>query len=119
MSGPDPRSLLPLTHITYHILLALADEDRHGYGIIKEVLERTQGAMELEAGTLYTALKRLRDDGLIQLLEAGQRPPEEDTRRRTYSLTPFGKRVLEAESVRLVALVGVAMAKRVIPATPA
>lgn len=116
MALPDPRSLLPLTHITYHVLLALADEDRHGYGIIKEVLRRTEGAMELETGTLYTALRRLRDDGLIEVVERSQRPPGEDDRRRTYRLSGFGKAVLEAESLRLAALVGVAVEKQVLPA---
>jgi DNA-binding PadR family transcriptional regulator len=61
MHARDPLALLPLTHLAYHILLALADDPRHGYGIIKEVLERTDGEMELETGTLYAGIKRLRD----------------------------------------------------------
>jgi len=119
MSVTDPRSLLPLTHLTYHVLLALADEDRHGYGIIKEVLAETDGAMELETGTLYTALKRLKDDAIIEMVQPNERPPDEDSRRRIYRLTAFGRKVLEAESARMAALVGVAAAKRVIPAESA
>jgi DNA-binding PadR family transcriptional regulator len=115
----DPRSLLPLTHLSYHVLLALADDDRHGYGIIKEVLARTDGQMELETGTLYTALKRLKDEGLIDIVGRRERPPGEDDRRRTYRLTPCGREVLAAESQRLASLVGVAMEKRVLPATSA
>ena len=115
MSKPDPRSLLPLTHLSYQVLLALADEHRHGYGIIKEVSARTDGEMELETGTLYTALKRLKDEGLIDIVSRAQRPPGEDDRRRTYHLTPFGNKVLAAESRRLAALVGVAIEKRVLP----
>lgn len=95
---PDPRSHLPLTSVVYHILLSLAGSPRHGYGIIKDVLERTRGRVELEAGTLYAAIKRLRDDGL---LEERSTPPGADSRRRYYALTGFGHRVLQAESLRL------------------
>jgi DNA-binding PadR family transcriptional regulator len=115
MSNTDPRSLLPLTHLSYQVLLALADVDRHGYGIIKEVSARTDGEMVLETGTLYTALKRLKDERLIHIVEREERPPEEDDRRRIYRLTPFGKKVLGVESQRLARLVGVAMEKRVLP----
>jgi len=117
MRTTDPRSLLPLTHLSYQVLLALADEHRHGYGIIKEVHGRTDGEMELETGTLYTALKRLKDEGLIDIVGRAERPREEDDRRRVYKLTPFGTEVLQAESQRLAALVGVAIQKRVLPET--
>jgi len=110
MRTTDPRLLLPLTNLSYQVLLALADEHRHGYGIIKEVHARSEGEMELETGTLYTALKRMKDEGLIDV--AG-----EDERRRVYKLTPFGGEVLQAESRRLAALVGVAVQKRVLPET--
>ncbi len=119
MSQADPRSLLPLTHLSYQVLLALADEDRHGYGIIKEVSARTDGEMELETGTLYTALKRLKDEELIDIVAREERPAGEDDRRRIYRLTPFGIEVLAAESRRLAALVGVAVEKRVIPVASA
>ncbi len=63
------QSLLPLTHLTYHVLLVLAGTKLHGYGIIKEVAARTDGAMDLETGTLYAAIKRLRDEGLIDVAD--------------------------------------------------
>jgi len=119
MSEIDPRSLLPLTHLSYQVLLALADEVRHGYGIIKEVRDRTGGEMELETGTLYTALKRLTDEGLIAIVAPDERPPGQDDRRRFYKLTRLGTEVLVAESRRLAALVGVAVEKCVLPEMPA
>jgi DNA-binding PadR family transcriptional regulator len=114
MSEKDPHKLLPITPLTLHVMLALADVDRHGYGIIKEVAERTEGRVELETGTLYAALKRMRDEQLIEDVPASERPPHEDRRRRTYRLTAFGREVLRAESERLSDLVGVAVQKRVI-----
>jgi DNA-binding PadR family transcriptional regulator len=97
-------------------MLALADVDRHGYGIIKEVYERTNGRVELETGTLYAALKRMRDEDLIESVPASERPAHEDRRRRTYRLTKLGKKVLRAEAERLTELVDVARAKRVLSA---
>jgi len=117
MSARDPHELLPLTHVTYHVLLSLADEDRHGYGIIKEVAGRTGGRIELETGTLYAALKRYRDDRLIEVAPKSTRPPDEDSRRRAYRLTAFGRQVLRAESERLAELLDVAVEKKVLPAT--
>jgi DNA-binding PadR family transcriptional regulator len=101
----DVREYLPLSPQQFHMLLALADGDRHGYGIILEVAERTAGAMRLGTGTLYTALARLVDSGLI--LESGRRPAKsrDDARRRYYRLTSLGRAVLEAEVARLEALV--------------
>jgi DNA-binding PadR family transcriptional regulator len=119
MSTNDPTALLPLTSLTYHVLLALADANRHGYGIIKEVEERTNGQMELETGTLYAAMKRMRDDKLIEPVPASDRPAGEDSRRRTYRLTPFGKQVLKTESQRLAQLLGIAAEKKVLPIAPA
>jgi DNA-binding PadR family transcriptional regulator len=101
------------------VLLALADENRHGYGIIKEVRRRTDGEMELETGTLYTALKRLKDEGLIDVASTDAPASEKHSRRRIYELTQLGALVLEAESRRLAALVGVAVEKRVLPQMPA
>lgn len=111
--GSAPESYLPLTHVVYHVLLALANQSRHGYGVIKDVEERTQGRLVLEAGTLYAAIKRLRDDGLIQ---EGERPASADTRRRYYGLSSLGKQVLLAESERLEELVEMARGARVLPA---
>lgn len=100
----------------FHILLALADNERHGYGIILEVADRSAGALRLGTGTLYTALARLMEDGLI--LESGRRPAasRDDARRRYYRLTPFGRAVLEAEAARLEAMVRQARRKGVQPA---
>jgi DNA-binding PadR family transcriptional regulator len=118
MTETDPTALLPLTSLTYHILLALADANRHGYGIIKEVEDRTDGQMELETGTLYAAIKRMRDERLIEVVPQSKRPAGEDSRRRTYRLTPFGKKVLKAESRRLAHLLGIAAEKKVLPIAP-
>lgn len=106
------ESFLPLTHVVYHVLLSLADDARHGYGIIKDVEERTGGRLVLEAGTLYAAIKRLRDDGII--LE-GETPTRTDPRRRYYRLSPLGRAVLRAESERLAELVEMARDARVLP----
>ena len=111
--GHPTDPFLPLTHVVYHLLLSLALGSRHGYGIIKDVEERTSGRLVLEAGTLYAAIKRLRDDALI---EEGGAPPGADTRRRYYALTPLGKQVLRAESERLAELVELARGARVLPA---
>jgi DNA-binding PadR family transcriptional regulator len=119
MTKADPTALLPLTSLTYHILLALADEARHGYGIIKEVEDRTSGKMELETGTLYAAIKRMRDEQLIEVVPQSNRPAGEDSRRRTYRLTLFGRKVLKEESMRLAHLLGIAAEKKVLPAAPA
>ncbi len=119
MNNQDPQTLLPLTPLTFHVLLALADTNRHGYGIIKEVSSRTDGQMELEAGTLYAALKRMRDEGLIEIIPSAERPASEDSRRRTYRLTTFGRGVLQAESTRLAHLIGVVVQKEVIPLSSA
>jgi len=104
--------MLPLTHVVYHVLLSLSDRARHGYGIIKDVEARTGGRLELEAGTLYTAIKRLRDDGA---LEEADTPVEADARRRYYDLTERGRQLLRAESERLEQLVDLAREARVLP----
>jgi len=108
----DPAAFLPLTHVVYHILLSLSEAERHGYGIIKDVARRTEDRLEIEAGTLYAAVKRLSDEGLIQETEA---PAGTDARRRYYGITPLGRRVLRAESERLEELVELARHARVLP----
>ena len=117
MTGFDAKSYLPLTNLSYQVLLALADKNRHGYGIIKEVRAHTGGEMELETGTLYTALKRMKDEGLIDVVPPEEVPAGEDDRRRIYRLTQAGTEVLAAESRRLASLVQVAMEKRVLTDT--
>lgn len=111
---PDPESLLPLKPNWFHILLSLAVEEQHGYGIMQEVLERTEGKVRLWPATLYGTLKRLIDEDLIQ--ESEVRPaPGVDARRRYYGLTRLGRKVLAAESARLEELVRVIRAKRGLP----
>jgi DNA-binding PadR family transcriptional regulator len=113
-SMSDARDYLPLSPQQFQILLALSDADRHGYGIILEVAERTGGATRLGTGTLYTALAGLEDGGLV--VEPKKRPSgADDPRRRYYRLTPFGRAVLEAETSRLDALVKQARRKGVTP----
>lgn len=112
----NPNDILPLTTLTYHILLALADHDRHGYSIIKEVEERTGQAMQIETGALYHAIRRMKEEELIEPIPETERPSTEDSRRRTYRLTDWGRDVLKAESARLRQLVDIAEAKQVIQA---
>src|ERR671938_1589567 len=114
MSGSDPEELLPLSPAVFHVLLALADAERHGYGIIKEVESRTEGRVRLGPGTLYGSIKRMLEEGLIE--ESGERPDPEldDERRRYYRLTKFGRRVAVAEAERLSRLVASARAKRLL-----
>jgi DNA-binding PadR family transcriptional regulator len=108
----DPESLLPLKPHWFHVLLSLADQEQHGYGIMQEVLVRTGGKVRLWPATLYGTIKRLIDDDLIE--ESDDRPAAEldDARRRYYRLTRFGRSVLAAESRRLEDLVRVIHSKR-------
>ncbi|CAA9541481.1 MAG: Transcriptional regulator, PadR family [uncultured Thermomicrobiales bacterium] len=111
-----PGDLLPLTPAALNVLLALADGERHGYGIMLEVRERTGGSVRLGPGTLYGAIKRLKEGGVIE--ESGERPdPEADDERRCYyRLTGFGREVLAAEVERLDGLVRAARRKGAFPA---
>jgi DNA-binding PadR family transcriptional regulator len=110
-SNRDPASQLPLTSAAFYVLVALADEERHGYAIIKEVSTITSGAVELGTGTLYGIIKRLLADGLV--VESQKRPAavHDDERRRYYRLTPFGRKVAAAEAERLEQMVEAARAK--------
>ena len=110
-----PESFLPLKPHWFHLLLSLADQEQHGYGIMQEVLERTGGKVRLWPATLYGTLKRLMDEGLIEESGARPAPAEDDARRRYYRLTRLGRRVLTAESERLEDLVRIIRAKRGIP----
>jgi DNA-binding PadR family transcriptional regulator len=111
----DPEALLPLTPAMFHVLLALADGDRHGYAIGAEVDRQTGGKVRLGPGTLYGLVKRLLADGLI--LETDERPDPEfdDERRRYYRLADYGRRVASAEAARLEALVTTARARNLLP----
>ena len=110
----DPRSLLPLTPAVLHILLALADEERHGYGIMKEVEGRTGGEVRLGPGTLYGSIKRMLADGLIEESDERPDPGWDDQRRRYYRITDFGRRVAGAEAERLQGLIDAARAKKLL-----
>ena len=110
----DPRSLLPLTPAVLHILLALADEERHGYGIMKEVEGRTGGEVRLGPGTLYGSIKRMFADGLIEESDERPDPGWDDQRRRYYRITDFGRRVAGAEAERLQGLIDAARAKKLL-----
>jgi DNA-binding PadR family transcriptional regulator len=139
---PSPESQLPLPAATFHILMALADEDRHGYAIIQEVSARTSGEVRLGAGTLYRSLQRMAEQDLVTELGWRERaalfadersgaggsaratrpggvqgsPPEkDDARRRYYRLTPFGRAVAEAETRRLGELLRLARASGFVP----
>ena len=102
------EAMLPLPLATFHILLSLADGDRHGYAIIQDVSARTGGDLQLSAGTLYRSVQRMQEQGLI--VEARRRPAaaKDDERRRYYRITPFGKEVALAEAGRLQKLVALA-----------
>jgi len=108
----ETGTFLPLKPHWFHVLLSLADQEQHGYGIMLEVLARTGGKVRLWPATLYGTLKRLIDEELIAESDERPAPELDDARRRYYRLTPFGRRVLAAESDRLEDLVRVIRAKR-------
>ena len=109
-----PEDWIPLTPRVFHILLALVDEEQHGYRIMKEVEVRSDGRVRIGPGTLYEAIHRLVKNGLIE--ESSERPDAklDDQRRRYYRLTQMGRGVLAAESDRLAALVGFARTKNLV-----
>ena len=110
----SPIDALPLRSMDFLVLLMLAPGERHGYGIMQDVLAHTAGEMELEAGSLYRTIRRLADEKLLE--EAARRPASDvgDERRRYYRLTPFGRRVVAAEAARLRALVRLAEQARLL-----
>jgi DNA-binding PadR family transcriptional regulator len=110
----DIAGLLPLPPATFHILIALLDEERHGYAIIQDVEARTGGQLRMSAGTLYRSIARMVEQGLIDEVDR-RRLPAADERRRTYQLTGFGKAVARAEMSRLAALVRMARARGLTP----
>src|SRR5437868_14003083 len=100
-SGLHPESLLPLPSATFHILVALAEGDRHGYAIMQDVAAGTRGRLKLNPGTLYTTIRRLLEQGLVIELDERPDPEEDDERRRYYRLTDMGRNVAKAEAARL------------------
>jgi DNA-binding PadR family transcriptional regulator len=111
----EAESFLPLPRATFHILLALADEDRHGYAIIQDVAVRTNGALKLSAGTLYRSIQRLLEQGLLSEPRERPAPDEDDERRRYYRITALGTAVARAETRRLADLVRMARARGLAP----
>jgi len=108
MRESDPGTMLPLPPATFHILLAVADEDRHGYAIIQDVAARTGGELKLSAGTLYRSVQRMLEQGLIVEPRERPEPDMDDERRRYYRSTAYGRKVAEAEARRLSQLVRMA-----------
>lgn len=113
----SPDSLLPLTPAMFEVLIALADGEKHGYAIIKEVARRTGGEVSLSAGTLYAIIRRFAMEGVLE--ESDERPDAalDDERRRYYRLTNFGREVAQAEAKRMETALKMAQAKNLIPRT--
>ena len=112
---PRPvEAFLPLTSPMVHALVALADGDKHGYAILKEIVRRTDGAVRLSAGTLYALIKRATADGLIVEIDERPDPALDDERRRYYRLTALGRRVAAAEIERLESIIEMARAKNLV-----
>ena len=107
------RKLDPLPTAAYHILLALADQDRHGYGIMREVAEQTHGSVRLGPGTLYGSIKSLLEERLIEEVKEEHDPELGSERRRYYRLTAGGRKVAEVESQRLASMLRVARARKI------
>jgi len=117
-NAKDAEAITPLTAPVFYILLALADRERHGYAIIKEVETLTERKVRLSTGTLYAAIRRLLDGGLIEETEERPHPALDDERRRYYRLTPFGEEVARAEVDRMIHLTGVALDKKLVSTAP-
>jgi DNA-binding PadR family transcriptional regulator len=115
MARFEASAYLPLTPAMFHVLVALADGEKHGYAVIKDVARRTDGKVRLRAGTLYTVIRRFVDDGLIQESSVRPDPALDDERRRYYRLAPFGRDVAIAEVRRLEGIVTHARALRLVP----
>ncbi len=114
-SVPDPGSWLPLTPAVFHIMLALAEHECHGYGIMLEVEQLTQGQMRLGPGTLYRSIQRMVVDGLIEERKEANDSDDDDERRRYYRLTKLGLEVARAEAMRLAQLVKAARQRELLP----
>ncbi|HEX3746697.1 MAG TPA: PadR family transcriptional regulator [Bryobacteraceae bacterium] len=115
MREAKPESLLPLPAAVFHILIALAESDRHGYSILQDVAARTDGKVRLSAGTLYSSIRRMLEQGLIEELAESPDPSSTDERRRYYRLTRFGRRAAAAEVQRINTLVQQAHQSGLVP----
>jgi DNA-binding PadR family transcriptional regulator len=111
----DIDALLPLQPATFHILIAVADGDRHGYAIMQEIAERTGGTVTLSAGTLYRSIQRMLEQGLINEVRQRPAPRDDDERRRYYRITAFGTAVAKAEARRLADMLKLARAQGLAP----
>jgi DNA-binding PadR family transcriptional regulator len=109
---PTLEDLLPLTPPVFHILVALSDEERHGYGIMQDVARQTDNALQLGPGTLYGCLKRMLAAGMVEESDVRPDPALDDERRRYYRMTPLGQRVVRAEAQRLANAVTTAKTRR-------
>ena len=114
-SSTDPTLHLPLTPAMLDVLIALADRERHGYAILKEIKRRTDGRVEMSAGTLYGIIRRLYTDGIIEESDERPDPDLDDERRRYYRLTDFGRRVVTAEAERMEGVLQMVRAKNLLP----
>ena len=113
--GPEPDDFLPLPRDTFDVLVSLADRERHGYAILQDIAERTDGRIRLSPSTLYAVIKRLLESELIEELSERPDPAHDDERRRYYRLTPLGRRVAESEAARLTRLLADARASGLVP----
>jgi DNA-binding PadR family transcriptional regulator len=114
-NDPAPESFLPLPKDTFHILISLADRDRHGYSVMQDVAERTDGGVRLSPSSLYSSIRRLLEQGLIEELAERPDPENDDERRRYYRLTELGRQVAMAEARRLQQLLAHARASGLLP----
>ncbi len=114
-SQSDISALIPLPPATFHILMAVAQEDRHGYGIIQDVIRRTNGELRLSAGTLYRSIQRMLEQGLIDETDDRPAPELDDERRRYYRISAFGAAVARAETHRMAQLVRMARTQGLLP----
>jgi DNA-binding PadR family transcriptional regulator len=115
--APAPEPASPLTPAMFHVLLALAGDDLHGYAILKEVAARTGGEVQLSTGTLYGIVKRLLGDGLIAELRQRPAAAQDDERRRYYRMTAKGREVAAAEAERLEKMVALARSRHLLKKT--
>jgi DNA-binding PadR family transcriptional regulator len=113
--GSDPDDFLPLPRDTFDVLVSLADRDRHGYAILQDIAERTDGRIRLSPSTLYAVIKRLLESELIEELSERPDPAHDDERRRYYRLTTLGRHVAESEAARLTRLLADAKASGLVP----
>ena len=113
--APSPESFLPLHKDTFHILVSLADRDRHGYSVMQDVAERTGGVLRLSPSSLYASIRRLLEQGLIEELAERPDPEHDDERRRYYRLSRLGRQVATAEARRLERLLADARATGLLP----